>query len=257
MIISFQPVLLEVPWGAPGRKAWRYSRSAGKVREVGHVDGGWEQQQKTHSFPHPSLCGSGGVCEHVCAWEVCMCLCMCVCVGGANRIPRPCHCLGFLKVTMCLETPLPVLPLWCNITTTATTTSSDSLHSQGPPQAQSLSHILSEPQSQPPGHAGCKPNSWRRNMRFLVPTAVGLEFTPSGRQTPKPLLARHRDTMAEGVYWVLMVERWSGPSARKGLKSHTGWEICTKEFTCSVSSAAGPVGLRVQLTSAVAQLPST
>ena len=43
-----------------------------------------------------------------------------------------------------------------NITAAATTTGSDNLHYQGPPQAQSRSHIISEHQNQPPGHAGCK-----------------------------------------------------------------------------------------------------
>ena len=52
-----------------------------------------------------SLRRSRGVCEHVCVWKVCVC----VCVGGVNRIPRPCYCLGFLKVTVCLEIPLLVL----------------------------------------------------------------------------------------------------------------------------------------------------
>ena len=76
-------------------------------------------------------------------------------------------------------------------------------------------------------------------------------------QTPKP-----HSTPGTGTRWQkgllssLTVERWRGSSARKGLKSHTGWEICTKGvlFVLSLSSTAGPAGMRAP-SFTVAELP--
>lgn len=85
-----------------------------------------------------------------------MCLCMCVCVWGCQQNTTSLSLLGLSKSHHVPGDSASGAASVSNITTTATTTSSDSLYSQGPPQAQSRSHILSEPQSQPPGHAGCK-----------------------------------------------------------------------------------------------------
>lgn len=76
------------------------------MRALGHVDGGGEQQQKTHSFSQSVFAGAE-VYVSTCACG--RCACVCVWGGAVNRIPRPCYCLGFLKVTVCLEIPLLVL----------------------------------------------------------------------------------------------------------------------------------------------------
>lgn len=82
---------------------------------------------------------------------------VCVCVwGGCQQNTTSLLLLGLSKSHHVPGDSASGAASVSNIMTAATTTSSDSLHSQGPPQAQSHSHILSEPQSQPPGHAGCK-----------------------------------------------------------------------------------------------------
>lgn len=247
MIISFQPVLLEVPWGAPGRKAWRYSRSAGKVRAV-HVDGGWEQQQKTHSFPHQSLWEWRCMWARVCVGGVHVSMCVCVCGGGANRIPRPCYCLGFLKVTMCLETPLPVLPLWATSWPLLPPPAVTVCTPRGLPKP-SPTHTSS--QNLRASHQvtlGVKTQFMAKEHEISGPRCRGTGIHTQWCQTPKLYsLPGTRTRWQKGLLSSLMVERWSGPSARKGLKSHTGWEICTKGvlLVLRLNSTAGPVGLRV------------
>ena len=188
----------------------------------------------------------------------CACVCVCVCVcGGANRIPRPCHCLGFLKVTMCLETPLPVLPLWATSRPPLPPPAVTVCTPRGLPKP-SPAHTSS--QNLRASHQvtlGVKTQFMAKEHEISGPHCLGAGIHTQWRQTPKPHSLPGTGTRwQKGLLSFLMVERWSGPSARKGLKSHTGWEICTKGvlLVLRLSSAAGPVGLRVP-SFTVAQLP--
>lgn len=255
MIISFQPVILEVPWAAPGRKAWRYSRSAGKVRALGHVDGGGEQQQKTHSFSQSVFAGAE-VYVSTCACG--RCACVCVCGGGgqqnttsllllrvskSHRVPGDSASGAALWATSRLPLPPPAVTICTN----------RDLPKPSPAHTSSqnirTSHQLT---------LAVKTQFTAKEHEISGPHCRGAAIIHTQWcRTPKP-----HSTPGTGTRWQkgllssLMVERWRGPSARKGLKSHIGWEICTKGvlFVLCLSSTAGPVGLRVP-SFTVAQLP--
>lgn len=174
---------------------------------------------------------------------------VCVCVGGgANRIPRPCYCLGFLKVTMCLETPLPVLPLWATSWPLLPPPAVTVCTPRGLPKP-SPTHTSS--QNLRASHQvtlGVKTQFMAKEHEISGPRCRGTGIHTQWCQTPKLYsLPGTRTRWQKGLLSSLMVERWSGPSARKGLKSHTGWEICTKGvlLVLRLNSTAGPVGLRV------------
>lgn len=193
------------PWGPLGcsrQKGVKIFRIAGKVREVGHVDGGWEQQQKT---PQLSTSVFVGVEVYVstCVRGRCACVCVCVCVWGCQQNTTSLSLLGLSKKSPCAWR----LRFRCCL---CSQHHDHRYHhqqwqstSQGPPQAQSRSHILSEPQSQPPGHAGCKnPIHGEGTWDFWSPLPWGWNSRPVTPDTKKPHSLPGTGTRWQRVYWV-------------------------------------------------------
>ena len=212
--------------------------------------------KKPTAFHHQSLWEQRCMWARVCVWEVCTYLCMC---GGVavNRIPCPCYCWGFLKVTMCLEILLLVLHLWATSRLPLPPPAVTICTTKGLPKP-SPAHTSS--QNIRTSHQvtlDVKSQFTAKEHEISGPHSCGAGIHIQWCQTPKP-----HSTPGTGTRWQkgllssLTVERWRGSSARKGLKSHTGWEICTKGvlFVLSLSSTAGPAGMRAP-SFTVAELP--
>ena len=211
--------------------------------------------KKPTALHHQSLWEQRCMWAHVCVGGVHVSVYVCVWGGVVNRIPRPCYCWGFLKVTMCLEILLLVLHLWATSRLPlppVTICTTKGLPKPSPAHTSSQNIRTSHQVT-----LDVKTQFTAKEREISGPRSCGAGIHIQWCQTPKP-----HSTPGTGTRWQkgllssLTVERRRGPSARKGLKSHTGWELCAKGvlFVLRLSSTAGPAGMRAP-SFTVAELP--